>query len=70
MKQHSFTLTTQYIELIKLLKFIGIASDGADAKNLVEQNMVFSNGVPELRKRYKVRVGDVITCGDHTITIS
>lgn len=69
MKQLSFSLSEDYIELIKLLKLLGIAEHGADAKNLVEQNAVYCNGVLETRKRYKVRRGDTVTCRGTEITI-
>lgn len=55
-----FSLKTPYIELIKLLKLCGISESGADAKMMVEDEMVKVNGEIELRKRYKVRKNDKI----------
>lgn len=55
-----FELEQDYIELIKLLKIIGIAETGGMAKALVEDEMVRCNGVNELRKRRKLVKGDVI----------
>jgi len=60
MKDMSFTLTGEYIELIKLLKFLGIAENGSQSKILVEEGNVKVNGTPEYRKRAKLRKGHVI----------
>ena len=51
---------TEYIELIRLLKYVGIAKNGGHAQELVVQGAVFRNGEPELRKRAKLRAGDLI----------
>jgi len=55
-----FKLTDDYIELIKLLKVIGIAQSGAHAKLLVEEGLVIRNGSIEYRKRAKIRKGENI----------
>ena len=55
-----FKLTSEYIELIKLLKLLRIAETGGHAKILVEEGEVFLNGEQEFRKRAKLRSGDVI----------
>ncbi len=55
-----FTLSADYIELIKLLKLMGIAESGAHAKELVEEGEVHVNGEQELRKRRKLRNGDLV----------
>ena len=55
-----FTLTTEYIELVKLLKLLQIAQTGGHAKILVIDGEVLRNGVQEFRKRAKLRAGDVI----------
>lgn len=52
-----FELTEDYIELIKLLKVLQIAENGAMAKTLVENGEVVRNGEPESRKRAKIRKG-------------
>ena len=44
-----FELTEDYIELIKLLKVLQIAENGAMAKTLVENGEVVRNGEPESR---------------------
>jgi ribosome-associated protein len=59
-QQHTFELGEEFIELIKLLKLMGIADTGGDAKNMVDDGLVKLNGAIESRKRAKIRVGDFI----------
>lgn len=60
---------TEYIELIRLLKYVGIAKNGGHAQELVVQGAVLRNGMPELRKRAKLRAGDLIQVGEDEILI-
>ena len=55
-----FKLTTEYIELVKLLKLLRIAESGGHAKIMVEEGDVFLNGIQEFRKRAKLRSGDKV----------
>ncbi len=55
-----FTLTSEYIELVKLLKLLQIAQTGGHAKIIVEDGEVIRNGEQEFRKRAKLRAGDKI----------
>lgn len=55
-----FQLTSDYIELIKLLKLTGIAETGGHAKILVDEGEVLLNGNPEFRKKAKLRAGDEV----------
>lgn len=55
-----FNLTSEYIELVKLLKLIGVAETGGHAKILVDEGEVFLNGSPEFRKKAKLRKGDEV----------
>ena len=50
----------EYIELIKMLKLLRIASSGGEAKMMVEDGEVKLNGNPESRKRAKLRNGDIV----------
>ncbi len=56
----SFQLTSEYIELFKLLKMVKVCFSGGEAKICIEDEMVFVNNELETRKRYKVRTGDVV----------
>ncbi len=55
-----FKIEGEYIELIQLLKAIGIASTGGHAKMIVDEEMIMRNGELETRKRAKLIAGDVI----------
>ncbi len=69
MESKTFELSGDFIELIKLLKFMQLASSGAHAKMMVETGKVRLNGKTELRKRAKLREGDVVECMNLKITI-
>ncbi len=58
-----------YIELIQLLKALGIAETGGHAKMIVEDGEVLRNGEVELRKRAKLVPGDVIELEEIKITL-
>ena len=55
-----FKVTSEYIELVKLLKLLQIAQTGGHAKIIVENGEVIRNGEPEFRKRAKLRAGDEV----------
>ena len=65
-----FNLTSEYIELVKLLKITGIAETGGHAKILVDEGEVLLNGNPEFRKKAKLRTGDVIEVMGEKIKLS
>ena len=64
-----FKLTTEYIELVKLLKLLRIAQTGGHAKIIVEDGGVTRNGAPEHRKRAKLVKGDIIEVMGATIKL-
>jgi len=64
-----FHLTSEYIELVKLLKLLKIAETGGHAKMMVEEGEVYLNGIQELRKRAKLRSGDKIEIDGEIILI-
>lgn len=70
MQESTFEITGEYIELIKLLKAIGIAEHGAAAKQMVSDGVVFLNSQKESRFRAKLRKADVVTVNNHKITIA
>jgi len=59
-----------FIPLIQLLKIVDIASSGGEAQAMVLSENVCLNGEIELRKRAKIRVGDVVTAFDYVVLVS
>lgn len=64
-----FKIEGDHIELIQLLKVLGIASTGGHAKHIVDEGEVNRNGEVELRKRAKLIPGDVIEVDDITVKL-
>jgi ribosome-associated protein len=64
-----FNLTSENIELIKLLKLLGIAETGGHAKILIDDGDVLLNGKTEFRKRAKLKPGDEVQVYDKKIVI-
>ena len=65
----SFTLTTEYIELFKLLKVTGLCESGGMAKCAVSQSAVKVDGKVETRKACKIRRGQRVEYGGQTIVV-
>ncbi len=63
-----FKIEGDYIELMALLKALGIAETGGHAKYIVDSGEVLRNGQIETRRRAKLISGDVISLTD-SITI-
>lgn len=64
-----FKVEGDYIELIQLLKVLGIAQTGGHAKMIVDEGVVIRNGEVELRKRAKLVPGDLIEVEDIQISL-
>lgn len=64
MQTVDFKLEGPYIELIQLLKAVGIAQTGGHAKMIVDEEDVLRNGVLETRRRAKLIKGDVLVIGN------
>ena len=58
------------VELYKILKFEGLASTGGEAKIMIDQGLVKVNGQVELRRRNKIKSGDVIEFNHQTYHIT
>ncbi len=65
----TFTLQSDYIELIKLLKVTGLCATGGMAKNVTDDGLVRVDGRTELRKRCKIRSGQVVSFEGHDIEV-
>lgn len=64
-----FKLEGEFIPLIALLKATALVQSGGEAQSIVEEGLVKVNGVPESRKRLKVRVGDKVEFLSQTIAV-
>ncbi len=64
-----FKLQEEYIELIRLLKYMRLAETGGHANLMVDEGLVKLNGSVEYRKRAKLRKGDVVEAEGHIIKI-
>ncbi|MCX4189053.1 RNA-binding S4 domain-containing protein [Methylophaga sp. OBS3] len=62
-------LHTSPVALFKVLKFEGLASSGAEAKQLVADGHVLVNGEVETRKARKLVAGDQIQLGDEVLQL-
>jgi ribosome-associated protein len=69
MEEQTFSLTEEYIHLIKLLKLLNLVESGADAKIVVEEGRIKCNNKTEFRKRKKLRSGDVVEYKNNVIKI-
>ena len=66
----TFDLSGDYIELNKLLKASGLCGSGGEANAAISGLMVRVNGEPEVRKRRKLRKGDVVEFAGKITTIN
>lgn len=53
-------ITSEPVELYKILKFEGLVASGGEAKQLIADGYVRVNGQVETRKRRKIITGDTI----------
>lgn len=59
----------QYVELNNLLKLTGFCSSGGSAKMVISEGGVLVDGSVELRKRYKVRPGQIVSFGEEQVKV-
>ena len=69
MQQIDYRITTEFIELNQLLKICGLAASGGAGGALVTEGNVQVDGQQELRKRCKIRPGQVVQLGEMRITV-
>ena len=55
-----FKLEGEFIHLIQLLKATDLVSSGGEAQVYVANGLVKYNGIIDIRKRLKVRKGDIV----------
>lgn len=59
----------EFIPLASLIKAVNLVENGAQALHVVEEGLVKRNGEVELRKRAKIRAGEVIEVDEYRITV-
>ena len=59
----------EYIELNKLLKFMGLVDTGGEANDKIVNGEVLLNNAVEIQKRKKIRPGDKVLYNGNTIVI-
>ena len=69
MKSVEYQLTAEYVELNHLMKLCGFADSGGSGGALVSTGVVKVDGQVELRKRNKIRGGQVVTIEDTEIHV-
>ena len=69
MQATEYHITTEFIELNQLLKLCGLADSGGAGGAIVSEGNVTVDGQPELRKRCKIRPGQVVRLGDAQISV-
>ena len=65
----TFTLTTEFIALNRLLKAIGWAETGGHAHELIDSGAVTVDGGLETQRRKKIRLGMVVACEGNSVTL-
>lgn len=58
-----------YIELNNLLKVTGLCESGGVAKLLVADGLVMVDGEVELRKRCKIRAGQIVEMNEQQVVV-
>jgi ribosome-associated protein len=69
-QERTVIVRSEPIELCQLLKFAGLSDSGGEAKQTISEGKVLLNGHVETQKRKKIRVGDRVTLGAVTLTIT
>jgi len=58
-----------FVELDDLLKITGLCDTGGTAKTAIAEGRVTVDGAVESRRRCKVRAGQTVAFGGHTIAV-
>lgn len=66
----TFKLSSEYIELYKLLKLESLVSSGGEAKLAINNGHVLLNGEHETQKRKKIRKHDKVEFNNTVILIT
>ena len=66
----NFKIEGEYIELMALLKALGLAQTGGHDKHIVDSGIVYRNGSIETRRRAKLISGDLIQVENSKIKLA
>jgi ribosome-associated protein len=64
-----FLIRGEYITLDALLKAVGAAGSGAQAKAMVAEGLVKVDGEKETRKTRKLRGGELVEAGNYSVKL-
>jgi len=64
-----FVLKTEYIKLDQLLKVLGVANTGGEAKVLIEAGKIGVNEEIERHRGRKIKPGDLVTILENSYLI-
>ncbi len=67
--EETFRLRSEFIPLCDLLKYCSVTGSGGAAKYLIAEGNVLVDGEVELRKRRKIRAGQVVSGMDFEIHV-
>lgn len=63
------TLRDEFIKLGQVIKLVGIAEDGVEAKEIIANGKAKVNGEVDLRRGRKLYDGDIVDCMGRQIKI-
>ena len=66
----NFAIRGEYITLDALLKAVGVADSGAQAKHRIAEGEVTVDGEVETRKTRKLRGGETVVVDDLTVVLA
>ncbi len=69
MSTEQCAISTEYIKLDALLKFTALVGTGGEAKVRIQEGEVLVNGVVCTQRGKKLRKGDRVSLGTHTVEV-
>jgi len=60
----------EFIELNNLMKITGMCGSGGMAKTMIAEGRVMVDGKVELRRRCKIRAGQIVTVGSREVRVT
>ena len=60
----------EFIELDNLMKITGMCGSGGMAKTMIAEGRVMVDGKVELRRRCKIRAGQIVTIGSREVRVT